>query len=189
MALFFCTPSKLSLFCMLFLWAAFATSVHSAAHAAPAPAVDCSSLVLNMADCLSFVTSGSTTKKPEGTCCSGLKTVLKTNAQCLCDAFKNSAQFGVTLNVTKALALPSECHVSAPSVSNCGLSIGTGAAPAFSPLAVAPSSVAGAPTTGIVANEIAPAPAPGSSSSCGLAAISLRTLFLTMVFAASPAIF
>ncbi|KAL2513641.1 non-specific lipid-transfer protein-like protein [Forsythia ovata] len=105
MALFFCTPSKLSLFCMLFLWAAFATSVHSAAHAAPAPAVDCSSLVLNMADCLSFVTTGSTTKKPEGTCCSGLKTVLKTNAQCLCDAFKNSAQFGVTLNVTKALAL------------------------------------------------------------------------------------
>ncbi|KAL0375978.1 UNVERIFIED_CONTAM: Non-specific lipid-transfer protein-like protein [Sesamum calycinum] len=115
-----------------------------------------------MADCLSFVTAGSTTKKPEGTCCSGLKTVLKTDAECLCEGFKNSAQLGVTLNVTKALTLPSACHVSAPSVSNCGLSIGTGAAPALSPLALAPSIVPGAPTATIGANDIAPAPAPAA---------------------------
>lgn len=88
-------------------------------HTAPAPAADCSSLVLNMADCLSYVTSGSTAQKPEGSCCSGLKTVLKTDAECLCEAFKNSAQLGVTLNVTKALALPAACRVSAPSVSKC----------------------------------------------------------------------
>lgn len=107
----------LHLFCMLF---ALSAAVASAAHSAPAPAVDCSSLVLNMADCLSFVTAGSTAAKPEGTCCSGLKTVLKTGATCLCEAFRNSAQLGVTLNVTKALSLPTACHVSAPSVSNCG---------------------------------------------------------------------
>ncbi|PWA49827.1 xylogen protein 1 [Artemisia annua] len=60
-----------------------------------------------MADCLSYVTAGSTVKKPEGTCCSGLKTVLKTDdAECLCEAFKNSAQLaGVSLNVTKAMGL------------------------------------------------------------------------------------
>ncbi|CAI9764492.1 unnamed protein product [Fraxinus pennsylvanica] len=185
MALF----SKFPIFCM-FMLCACATFFTTAYSAAPAPAVDCSSLVLNMADCLSFVTAGSTTKKPEGTCCSGLKTVLKTDPQCLCEGFKNSAQFGVTLNVTKALALPSECHVSAPSVSNCGLSIGsvTGAAPALSPLPLPPSSVAGAPSTGIVANEIAPTPAAGSSGSCGLI-ISLGMFFLTMVVAASLAIF
>ncbi|XP_072056361.1 microtubule-destabilizing protein 60-like [Arachis hypogaea] len=73
-----------------------------------------------MADCLSFVTNGSTTTKPEGNCCSGLKSVLKTAPQCLCEAFKSSAQFGVVLNVTKALALPAACKVSAPSASNCG---------------------------------------------------------------------
>ncbi|KAL0387150.1 UNVERIFIED_CONTAM: Non-specific lipid-transfer protein-like protein [Sesamum radiatum] len=152
----------------------------SAAHSAPAPAVDCSSLVLNMADCLSFVTAGSTTKKPEGTCCSGLKTVLKTDAECLCEGFKNSAQLGVTLNVTKALTLPSACHVSAPSVSNCGLSIGTGAAPALSPLALAPSIVPGAPTATIGANDIAPAPAPGSSGSSSLSS-SIGLLVLAAV--------
>ncbi|KAL8553554.1 hypothetical protein ACS0TY_002025 [Phlomoides rotata] len=107
---------------MSFFFTLFALSVAvgSAAKSAPAPAVDCSSLVLNMADCLSFVMAGSTTKKPEGTCCSGLKTVLKSDAECLCEAFRNSAQLGVTLNVTKAITLPSACHVSAPSVSNCG---------------------------------------------------------------------
>ncbi|XP_027106310.1 non-specific lipid transfer protein GPI-anchored 31-like isoform X2 [Coffea arabica] len=134
-------------------------------HTAPAPAVDCSSLVLNMADCLSFVTSGSTVKKPEGTCCSGLKTVLKTDSECLCEAFKNSAQLGVTLNVTKALTLPSACHVSAPSVSNCG---------SLPPTAMAPSSEGpGAPTAIGGSNEVAPAPAPGSSGSSKLAVSSL----------------
>lgn len=91
-----------------------------AGHHAPAPSVDCSNLVLTMADCLSFVTNGSTTTKPEGTCCSGLKSVLKTAPTCLCEAFKSSAQFGVVLNVTKATSLPAACKVSAPSVSNCG---------------------------------------------------------------------
>lgn len=86
----------------------------------PSPAVDCSSLVLNMADCLSYVSNGSTASKPEGTCCTGLKTVLKADAECLCEAFKSSAQYGVVLNVTKAIYLPTACRVSAPSVSNCG---------------------------------------------------------------------
>ncbi|CAL5416018.1 unnamed protein product [Camellia sinensis] len=57
-----------------------AHSAHSHSHAAaPAPAVDCTTLVLKMTDCLSYVTNGSTVKKPEGTCCSVLKTVLTTN--------------------------------------------------------------------------------------------------------------
>lgn len=91
------------------------TSVGGAA----APAVDCSSLVLTMADCLSFVSNGSAVEKPEGTCCSGLKTVLKTDAECICEAFRNSAQLGVILNVTKAMALPAACKVAASSATNC----------------------------------------------------------------------
>ncbi|XP_043691552.1 non-specific lipid transfer protein GPI-anchored 31-like [Telopea speciosissima] len=86
----------------------------------PAPAVDCTTVVLNMADCLSYVSNGSTETKPQGTCCSGLKTVLKINAECLCEAFKNSAQFGIALNMTKALNLPSACGVSTPPISKCG---------------------------------------------------------------------
>ncbi|KAL8535052.1 hypothetical protein ACS0TY_010900 [Phlomoides rotata] len=71
-----------------------------------------------MVDCLSFVTAGGTTKL-EGTCCSGLKTVLKSDVGCLCEVFKNNAQLGVTLNVTKTLTLPAACHLSAPSIGNC----------------------------------------------------------------------
>ncbi|KAF3637655.1 hypothetical protein T459_14926 [Capsicum annuum] len=44
----------------------------------------------------------------------------ETDAECLCEGFKNSAQLGVILNVTIAMSLPAACHVSAPSVSNCG---------------------------------------------------------------------
>ncbi|KAL8144353.1 hypothetical protein V2J09_017385 [Rumex salicifolius] len=93
------------------------------------PAVDCSTLVLGLADCLTFVTNGSTIAKPEGQCCSGLKTVLRTDAQCLCDAFKNSASFGIALNLTKAMALPTACHVTAPSAKNCGVSLSPTGAP------------------------------------------------------------
>ncbi|KAL6311946.1 hypothetical protein AAG906_037484 [Vitis piasezkii] len=152
----------------------------------PSPAVDCSSLVLNMADCLSYVSNGSTASKPEGTCCTGLKTVLKADAECLCEAFKSSAQYGVVLNVTKAIYLPTACRVSAPSVSNCGLSI----TPAGSPVEIqspeaSPSSEATAPASPTSASEIAmaPAPAPGSSSS-SMVSISVGSLVLSLAAAA-----
>lgn len=102
-----------------------------ASHHAPAPAVDCSSLILNMADCLSFVSNGSVVTTPEGTCCNGLKTVLKADANCLCEAFKSSAQLGVVLNVTKALSLPSACKVSASSAANCACLFSLPSSPSF----------------------------------------------------------
>lgn len=161
-----------------------------ATHQAPAPSVDCSTLVLKMADCLSYVTNGSTVTKPEGTCCSGLKTVLKSDAECLCETFKSSAQFGVVLNVTKAFALPSACGVSAPSVTNCGLSVAPGAAPGLSPKSspagtgLPPTSSAAAPTTTAGANDQAAAPAPASmTSSSSLISISFGSLVIGLVVA------
>ncbi|KAL6494562.1 hypothetical protein OROGR_031362 [Orobanche gracilis] len=168
------------------IYALSAAWVILAAHSAPAPSVDCSSLVLNMADCLSYVTEGSTAKKPEGTCCSGLKTVLKTDAKCICETFRNSAQLGVTLNLTKALALPAACHVHAPDVSNCAVGTGIGAAPALSPASAAsPSSVAGAPTTGVGASEGAPAPTPGGNSATPSSGIAVSAGLLVITAAAA----
>ncbi|KAH8521621.1 hypothetical protein H0E87_002601 [Populus deltoides] len=98
---------------------------------APAPSsVDCTNLILSLSDCLSFVSNDSTAAKPEGKCCAGLKTVLSTKAECLCEAFKSSAQYGIVLNVTKALSLPSVCKIHAPPASNCGLAISPSGAPA-----------------------------------------------------------
>ncbi|KAA3463582.1 non-specific lipid-transfer protein-like protein [Gossypium australe] len=154
---------------ILSIWAVDAAHHHATA---PSPSsssssssstVDCSTLILNMADCLSFVSSGSEVSKPEGSCCSGLKTVLKTGPECLCEAFKSSASMGVSLNVTKASTLPAACKVSAPSSTNCAASVTPAGAPD-----VEPSATAGAPTTFSAANEVAPTPAPGISDSAVL---------------------
>ncbi|XP_004485560.1 non-specific lipid transfer protein GPI-anchored 31 [Cicer arietinum] len=131
----------------------------------PSPSVDCSTIILNMADCLSFVTNDSTLAKPEGSCCSGLKTVLKTAPSCLCEAFKSSSQFGVVLNVTKALTLPSLCKVSAPSVSNCGLSETPAAAPGASLSPASSPKSAEAPGLATPVNEPALAPSHKSAAS------------------------
>ncbi|KAH9697977.1 non-specific lipid-transfer protein-like protein [Citrus sinensis] len=153
---------------------------HHAAVPSPAASVDCSTLVLNMADCLSFVQAGSTVTKPQGSCCSGLKTVLKADAECLCEAFRSSASLGVTLNVTKAQTLPSLCKVSAPSATNCALSLSPAGAPTIGS-GLSPTAAA-APTDSVAANEQAPAPAPGISGS-SMTFNSLGSLFIGLVLA------
>ncbi|KAJ0988598.1 hypothetical protein J5N97_006954 [Dioscorea zingiberensis] len=109
---------------------------------------DCSSALLNLADCLSFVQEGSKLEKPQGHCCSGLKKVVKEEPTCLCEAFKQSSSFMVKLNMTKAFTLPHACGVSTPSLSNCNIGVagGPGSAPAPSPgrdVAKVPASAPG----------------------------------------------
>ncbi|KAL1336263.1 hypothetical protein HN51_030654 [Arachis hypogaea] len=158
----------------------------------PPPSVDCSNLVLTMADCLPFVTNGSTATKPEGTCCSGLKTVLKTAPDCLCEALKSSVQFGVVLNVTKALALPSACGLSDSSATDyCGLSGAPAASPGggrISPVS-SPSPASGSEATapswnnnGPI-NEVSPRLAPSSPSQgkSSASTISPSSLFLPLL--------
>ncbi|KAF2580690.1 hypothetical protein F2Q68_00001457 [Brassica cretica] len=62
--------------------------------------IECSFVVLNMATCLSFVTNGSQVDKPDALCCSGLKKVLDTKAECLCVGLKKSASMGIKVNFT-----------------------------------------------------------------------------------------
>ncbi|KAB1997300.1 hypothetical protein ERO13_D12G014900v2 [Gossypium hirsutum] len=171
----------LTLAAIISVWVAADAAHHHHTASAPSPSsssssVDCSSLILNMADCLSFVSSGSEVLKPEGTCCSGLKTVLKTDAECLCEAYKSSASLGVTLNVTKAMTLPALCKVSAPSTTNCAISLTPAGAPGMQP-----STSASAPTASSEgANEVAPAPAPGSSGS-PLLSVSVGSLVVGLM--------
>ncbi|CAM8911208.1 hypothetical protein QQ045_033132 [Rhodiola kirilowii] len=151
-----------------------------------AASVDCSPFLLSLADCLTYVSEGSTIDKPEASCCSGLKDVLKASPDCLCVGFKSSAQFGVKLNLTKALALPSACHLSAPPT-NCGLA----PAPQATPPAHAPSSasapipeVSGPSPSNVSANVVAPASSPKKSGSAAITTVSLFTSAFSL-FAAS----
>lgn len=84
-----------------------------------APSTDCSVLVYDMSDCVSFLSDGSTDTEPDHPCCSGLETVIETDADCVCEAFMMSSQMGIQLNMTRALALPGACGVSGPPLDNC----------------------------------------------------------------------
>ncbi|CAL9059693.1 non-specific lipid transfer protein GPI-anchored 31-like isoform X1 [Musa acuminata AAA Group] len=126
---------------------------------APAPSMDCSSALLSLADCLTFVENGSTEAKPQAQCCSALKKVVKeAAAACLCDAFKEGATFGVKLNMTRAMGLPSSCGVSTSHFSKCKSAVaaspGAAPAPSSSGVAMVPSPTAG--RSGAAASSTAP---------------------------------
>ncbi|KAF5743926.1 non-specific lipid-transfer protein-like protein [Tripterygium wilfordii] len=147
---------------------------HSHTVAAPAPSVDCSMLIMNMADCLPFVSNGSGPSKPEKTCCTGFKTVLKADPDCICQAFKSSAQFGVVIDIKRAMALPAACGVHDSSAPTCGMSLSPASAPETSP------TLSGLGPTS--AQSVTPAPAPKSSSSA--LSSSVASLVLGLVAAA-----
>ncbi|XP_074269456.1 non-specific lipid transfer protein GPI-anchored 19-like [Silene latifolia] len=154
---------------------------------ASAAGVDCTSLVLTMADCLSYVSNDSTTTKPEGGCCSGLKQVLKTSPGCLCQAFQQSAQLGISLNLTKAMALPSACHVHAPaSATSCSVAVSPAGAPAGTvvPPAGAPySSIANPPMSTMGSGQASPAAAPSKPSSSSSIKVSIHLITAGIVAA------
>ncbi|XP_042493764.1 non-specific lipid transfer protein GPI-anchored 11-like [Macadamia integrifolia] len=163
-------------------------AVESANAPAPAPAAaaDCMSLVMNMADCLSYLSKGSKDKKPPATCCSGFKMVFNTKPECLCEGFKNSAQYGIDLDLDKAAKLPAACGVHNASASQCGSA--PGAAPAQSPSATTPSgtpsATAPSPVTsgGITAETPAPAPKASSASSVSIPFVVLFSAVVASCF-------
>ncbi|OEL14929.1 hypothetical protein BAE44_0024053 [Dichanthelium oligosanthes] len=90
---------------------------------APAPSVDCSSAVIGLSGCLTYVTEGSTQSKPTKECCAGVKGVLKSPATvaCLCAAFGQS--YGIKLNLTRAAMLPAACGEDPAALSKCNLKV------------------------------------------------------------------
>lgn len=83
-----------------------------------APTVDCMSLIYDMADCIAYLSVDGGEDKPDKSCCSGFKTILDTDSDCICVALKNSASLGIEVNMTSARALPSACGIKAPPL-NC----------------------------------------------------------------------
>merc|ERR1712137_741876 len=82
---------------------------------------ECMDLLMNnMVTCVTFLSKGSTDTKPDPSCCSGLKVVLGTKAECLCVALKSSASFGIDIDFGRAATLTSGCNIqNAPPISKC----------------------------------------------------------------------
>jgi len=78
----------------------------------------CTSALMGLTPCLGFIQGGSI--NPSSSCCSGLASVVKNQAACLCQVLNGGgSSFGVTINQTQALALPGACKVQSPPVSAC----------------------------------------------------------------------
>ncbi|GKV44060.1 hypothetical protein SLEP1_g51287 [Rubroshorea leprosula] len=108
---------------------------------APGPSVDCSSAMYDLVDCIGYLSYGSNDTKPEKSCCSGFKSMMKVAEQCICEAIKSSRGMGIELNLTRAASLPSDCGVSAPPISTCGISLSPSTAPSAAPSAAPPIPV------------------------------------------------
>ncbi|XP_078180499.1 non-specific lipid transfer protein GPI-anchored 5-like [Carex rostrata] len=93
----------------------------------------CTSALLGLSPCLNYIGGNDTT--PSGSCCSQLASVVQSEPQCLCSVLNggSSSSLGITINQTRALALPDACKVQTPSVSKCNTNGG-------SPAATTPSS-------------------------------------------------
>uniref|UniRef100_UPI001CB9AA96 non-specific lipid transfer protein GPI-anchored 5-like n=1 Tax=Erigeron canadensis TaxID=72917 RepID=UPI001CB9AA96 len=99
----------------------------------------CTTALIGLAPCLSYVSGNSST--PTSSCCTQLSNVVQSQPQCLCSIVNGGgSSFGLTINQTAALALPSACNVQTPPVSRCnGVANGPTSSIADSP-ASAPAS-------------------------------------------------
>ncbi|XP_048555473.1 non-specific lipid transfer protein GPI-anchored 5-like [Triticum urartu] len=78
----------------------------------------CSSVMMTLSPCLDFI--GSKALEPGFSCCTTLAGIVQTDPRCLCMVLDGSAaSFGIVINHTRALELPSICKVQAPPISQC----------------------------------------------------------------------
>ncbi|CAO1946365.1 unnamed protein product [Urochloa humidicola] len=120
---------------------AFGTAAAQGPAAAPGPAPgisdECLNAVLNMSDCLTYVTAGSTARHPDKPCCPELAGLLESHPLCLCQLLAGGAEsYGVSVDYKRALALPGICRLTAPPVSACaafGVPMPAGLVPTAAP--------------------------------------------------------
>ncbi|KAK9697156.1 hypothetical protein RND81_08G018700 [Saponaria officinalis] len=157
------TPKMISRTVMILTLASVVVMMADGAASNAAPSsVDCMTVTAtSMLDCVSYISNGSTIAKPQGGCCNGLKLVLNTHPECLCEVAKQGAAFDI--NITKAATLPTACGIHDAPVSKCGVISPPASAPVVP--AVSPSTE-NAPSTTPATNETtSPTPAPSKSDS------------------------
>lgn len=86
---------------------------------APVPSDDCFSYLTNVSDCLTYVEAQSNLTKPDKGCCPEFAGLVDSHPICLCELLNNANSFGIQINVSKALMLPSVCGVTTPPLSAC----------------------------------------------------------------------
>ena len=83
------------------------------------PDSDCSAIVYDVLDCIPYLSAESEQTKVDALCCSSFEAVLEISRECICVALKGSRELGLTLNIARAIALPSACGSSVLSFTDC----------------------------------------------------------------------
>ncbi|KAJ0243106.1 Bifunctional inhibitor/plant lipid transfer protein/seed storage helical domain-containing protein [Hirschfeldia incana] len=157
---------------------------------APGPSnTDCSSVIYDMMDCLTFLTPGSNDTKPTKVCCGGIQSVVQYNPNCVCIGLASSKDMGIALNNTRALAMPTICKLpvlpphctilDAPSASTPGTS-------SVSPSAVTPMTSPSSAQSPTSSPSLAESPGmtatPPSSSGTNHLSVSMLTFVFISFF-------
>ncbi|KAH0884950.1 hypothetical protein HID58_061046 [Brassica napus] len=163
--------------------------------AAPAPGPsnsDCSSIIYDMMDCLSYLTPGSNDTKPTKVCCGGILSVLQYNPKCICVGLESSKTMGFAVNNTRARAMPTTCKLTIVAPHCAILDEATPAASIAGMSPISPSagtpmtspSSGGSPTSSpsLAESPVMTAPSPSSS---GTNHLSVSTLTLVSVIVSS----
>ncbi|KAK6937557.1 Bifunctional inhibitor/plant lipid transfer protein/seed storage helical domain [Dillenia turbinata] len=78
----------------------------------------CTSALIGLSPCLNFVSGNAST--PSSSCCSQFSSVVESQPVCLCSLLNGGgSSLGITINQTRALALPGACNVKTPPASQC----------------------------------------------------------------------
>lgn len=141
---------------LLLLSPSSAQPMPSSPAAAPGPAggtgIDsaCLNSLLNMSDCLPYVSQGSTARRPDAPCCPELAGLVGSNPVCLCELLSGAADsYGIAVDYGRALALPGVCRVATPPVSTCtALGYHVRVGPAAAPMSGSPSPMSGMSPSG-----------------------------------------
>ncbi|XP_022960576.1 non-specific lipid transfer protein GPI-anchored 2-like [Cucurbita moschata] len=169
------TPSIFALAAVIIAIHGIAGAVAQAPAPGPAVATDCFTTLLNMSDCLSYVSAGSKDVKPDKHCCPELAGLVESSPSCLCQLLSDPNKVGLTIDVDRAMKLPSACNVSTPPVNLCsllGFPVGSNS-PGSAP--------APAPGPGVQPLDDGGSATPGTPGSSGNRASSINRLHLAFL--------
>ncbi|XP_075640602.1 uncharacterized protein LOC142612391 [Castanea sativa] len=124
------------------------------------PYGDCSGLIWDLVDCMSFLSDESDVTKPGPECCTAFELTMNTDASCIIEAIKITPSYDINLNVSRVLMMSEVCRdVSLPPEST----------PVKPPMTPSKSS-SPAPKSSAKSTPVTPSsktPLPTSSSSTG----------------------
>ncbi|XP_030536136.1 non-specific lipid transfer protein GPI-anchored 5-like isoform X2 [Rhodamnia argentea] len=144
---------------------------------AAAQSSSCTNALISMSPCLNYITGNSSS--PSSSCCSQLANVVRSEPQCLCQALNvGGSSLGISINQTRALAVPSACNIQTQPISRCNA-----ASPSASPTG-APDTPNAVPSDS--GTKEVPTTEQDGSSAGSIAELSIPLLF-ALLFAASYA--